>query len=114
MTKPSLLCLLVLLVLLVLISSVASFERRGPDAPVKKDGCPAGRWSSTGFSGHAHEAQECEIKEVKNVKKTPSTPTEASEHIIAHPARTFRGRHPYASGVFTSGVFALEPALGVN
>jgi hypothetical protein len=88
---------------------VASFGRRGSDFAVKKDVPPAGHWSSTGCGGHAHdETQDCKIKEVKRVKKTSSTSTKAIEDID-NPDRTFRGRHPYASGVFT-----LEPALGVN
>ncbi len=92
----------------MLPSSVASFGRRGSDSPVKKDLPPAGHWSSTGSGGHAHDTQECKFKEVKRVKKTPSTSAKAIEDI-ANPERTFRGRHPYASGVFT-----LEPTLGVN
>jgi hypothetical protein len=104
MTK-SLLCLLVLL---VLPSSFASFGRRGSDSPVKKAVPPAGHWSSTGFSGLDHETHESKIKEVKRVKKTSTTSTKTIEDMD-HPDKHLLERHPYASGVFT-----LDPNLGVN
>jgi hypothetical protein len=103
MTKPSL-----LLVILVLPSSVASFGRRGSDSPVKKDVPPAGHWSSTGFGGLGHDTHKCKIKEVKRVKKTSSTSTKTIEDMD-HPGKHLLECHPYASGVFT-----LDPTLGVN